>query len=231
MLNNLNIKSLPESERPYEKCLANGPGALSCAELLAVIIRNGTTKMRSTELAQHVLNLCETRGGISALCNLSHHELKQISGIGDVKAIEIMCAAELAKRISKSTPKKKQFIAGAADVVDYYMETLRHEPVEHLMVMMLDTKHHLIRECEISKGTVNYTILNPREIFAEALKFGAVSIVMVHNHPSGDPSPSQEDIEMTKMISQLGNMLGIPLLDHIIIGNHDYESLSVYIEE
>ena len=226
----LTIKDMPESERPYEKFQKYGPGALSDAELLAVIIKTGTKTMRSIDVAANILKLGEAQGGLSHICTLSLQELKKIKGIGTVKAIQILCVVELSKRIAKST-KGDQLIFDCPELIaSYYMEELRHLKQEHLVLMLLDTKNHLIRDLVISKGTVNSAIMNPREIFIEALRYEAVNIVIVHNHPSGDPTPSSADIHMTKQIAAAGEMLNIHLLDHIIIGDNCYETLAGFIE-
>lgn len=219
------IKNMPESERPYEKCQKYGVHALSDAELLAVIIKSGTKNKRSIDLAIQILSL----GGedsLAGICGLTFHELIKIKGIGTVKALQILCVIELSKRISKSSIGKKQIFDSTEVVAAYYMEDLRHLKQEHLILVMLDTKNQLISDCLISKGTVNASLISSREIFIEAMKHEAVNIILLHNHPSGNPMPSQADIEMTKNIASAGKLLGIHLLDHIIIGNRCYETLS-----
>lgn len=228
---NLPIKSIPESERPYEKCQRLGVKALSDAELLAVIIKTGTKNLRSTELAVNVLSLCDKSGGISALCHLSISDLKKLKGIGTIKAIQLLCAAELAVRFSAARAKERLCFNCPDTIADYYMEEMRHYTQEHLILMMFDTKNRLIKESLIFKGTVNTAVVQPREIFIEALKHEAVSIIIVHNHPSGDPTPSNEDIMVTKSIHKAGTYIGIRLLDHLIIGEHRYESLYRFIGE
>ncbi|MCI6018188.1 MAG: DNA repair protein RadC [Clostridiales bacterium] len=227
----LQIKNMPESERPYEKCLKLGVSSLSDAELLAVIIKTGTKNMRSTDLASHILNLCEKKGGIGFLSRLSIHELTKIKGIGKVKAIQIVCAAELSKRIAKSSASQDISFTSPEAVASFYMEDLRHFTQEHLILLMLDTKNRRIKDILITKGTINSTIMHPREIFIEALKHEAVNIILVHNHPSGDPTPSKADIQMTRQVAKIGDMIGIPLIDHVIIGDNIYESLSCYISD
>lgn len=227
----LPIKSMPESERPYEKCRKQGVKALSDAELLAVIIKTGTKDLRSTDLALNVLSLCDTHGGISGLCHLSITDLEKIKGIGEVKAIQLLCAAELAVRISVSGARQRLCFNCPDTIAAYYMEEMRHYTQEHLMLMMFDTKNCLIRDSLIFKGTVNSAVVQPREIFIEALRYEAVSIIIVHNHPSGDPTPSKEDILVTKTLYQAGRYIGIRLLDHLIIGEQKYESLARFICE
>ena len=224
------IKNMPESERPYEKCQKNGVKSLSDAELLAVIIKSGTRNQRSIDLAMQLLN-SSGQEGLAGICSLTFQELTKIKGIGTVKALQILCTIELSRRIAKSAFGKKCILDSTEAVAAYYMEDLRYLKQEHLMLVMLDTKSQLIADCLISKGTVNAAMISPREIFIEAMKHEAVKIILVHNHPSGNPVPSRADIEMTKGIAAGGKLLGIRLLDHIIIGNRCYETVSGYIEQ
>lgn len=177
----------------------------------------------------HILNLCGPKGGLSGLCHLTLSDLQKVKGIGKVKAIQILCAAELGIRISASKAAGKLNFNCPDTIAAYYMEEMRHYTQEHLMLMMFDTKNRLIKECLMFKGTVNAALINPREIFIEALKYDSVNIVLVHNHPSGDPTPSAEDIKVTQTISHAGKLIGIQLLDHLIIGDHRYESLARYL--
>lgn len=222
----LQMKDMPLSERPYEKCQHDGASALTDAELLAVIIKTGTKNLRSIDLAMQVIKLGQERGGLGALNYLSMKDLQKIKGIGKVKAIQILCAAELSKRIAKCTAAEKISFNKPESIALFYMEEMRYLPQEHLRLIMLDTKNRLIKEALMSKGTVNATLMHPREIFIEALKNEAVSIILIHNHPSGDPAPSREDIQMTKAMAEAGSLIGIHLLDHIIIGDNCYQSLA-----
>lgn len=209
---------------PYEKFLEYGPNALTDAELLAVIIRTGTYNKTCIDLANSVLELSNNKG-ILGINNLSIAELMSIRGIGKVKAIEIKCVAELSRRISKSrVPINGEFVSPEI-IANYYMEDLRHLEIEKLIVVMLNTKHRFLGDFELSKGTVNSSIASPRETFIAALKASAVYIVLIHNHPSGDPLPSREDINTTKRIKEAGSIIGINLIDHIIIGDNKYISL------
>lgn len=217
------VKELPISDRPYEKLEKFGAGVLSDAELLAIIIKTGTKRERSTELAQKVLKL--NQKGIAGIHQLSLKELERIPGIGRVKAIQIKSIAELSTRISKTQALQRMQIASPASVAEIYMEEMRHLQQEHLKLIMLDTKNGIIGDIIVSVGTVNASLINPREIFIHALKNLAVHIIIIHNHPSGDPSPSKEDIYITKRISESGDLIGIKLLDHIIIGDGKYISL------
>jgi DNA repair protein RadC len=219
------IKDLPEQARPYEKCFSYGPNALSDAELLAVIIRTGANGIRSDELAGMVLEKTGDKG-ITGICSLSIEELTDIKGIGKVKAIQLQCIAELSRRIAKSVRKVTAKLVTPQAVADYYMEEMRHKDKEELKVIMLDAKSALLGETTVSIGTVNFTVASPREIFLEALKYKAVNVIVMHNHPSGDPTPSQNDISCTRRIREAGELIGISLIDHIIIGDNSYYSFN-----
>ena len=148
-----------------------------------------------------------------------------MKGIGKVKAIQILCLSELAKRLSKASAEDMLNFDSPESIARYYMEDLRHEKREQMKLLLLNTKTKLIDEIIISKGTVNAAVISPRELFVEALQKGAVSIILLHNHPSGDPTPSREDILITKQIRDAGELLGVNLLDHIIIGDNCYISM------
>lgn len=222
MKNHLTIKELPDSEKPYEKFLKYGPGSLSDAELLAVIIKSGTKGLKSVEVAQNLLN--QKNRNLLNLYDISYEEMTKISGIGKVKAIQLKCIAELSNRITAYKYEKQVVLRDAHSIAVYYMEQLRHESQEHLIVCMFDSKCKLIGDEVITKGSVNSSIVPPREIFLSALKKKAVHIVLLHNHPSGVALPSAEDTEVTERIAQAGKLLDIPLSDHIIIGDHNYFS-------
>ncbi len=222
MNQHLTVKELPDSEKPYEKCLQYGAECLSDAELLAVIIRTGTAGKKSIEVAQDILNLNQRN-----LLNLHHLSLKdfmQIPGIGTVKAIQLKCLAEITKRMTKATRIREVSLNNASSVALYYMEELRHENREKLMLCMFDSQSVLLGDEMISVGTVNASLVSPREIFIRALMRQAVHIILLHNHPSGVPLPSTQDKLVTRKIQECGEMLGIHLSDHIIIGDNQYFS-------
>lgn len=220
----LTVKQLPKSERPYEKCEKYGKESLTDAELIAVVIKSGSKNERSIDLAHKILMLDKPKG-LNALHNLSIAELTKIKGIGKVKAIQLQCIAELSKRMAKSKALQKFNIDSPSSVANCYMEEMRFLPQEHLKLIMLDTKNNILKEKTITKGTVNASLITPREIFIEALRYEAVHIILLHNHPSGDSYPSKEDITITKRIQESGKLIGIYLLDHIIIGDGNYVSL------
>lgn len=218
------IKELPSDERPYEKCCQHGAGALSDAELLAVILRTGSKGMSSLSLARKLIQSEQCREGIQGICSYSIQELRKIKGIGQVKAVQILCVGELSRRISKSRARKKLSFTSPSSIADYYMEDLRYEKQEKIVLIMLDTRGNLIGDKSVFSGSVSSSLASPRELFLEAIKQEAVHIVLLHNHPSGDPSPSKEDIALTSRIAQCGKLLNIPLTDHIIIGDRKYVS-------
>ena len=220
------IRDLPESSRPYEKCLKWGPSVLSDSELLAVILRNGVQGANSLALANQILSLTKDTSypGLLGLLHMSIPDLMKVNGIGKVKAVQLKCIGELSKRMASAAARPRLSFNEPITIAKYYMEHLRHEEQEVLIVMLLDGRNHLLKEETISRGTVNGTLITPREIFMEALKYHAVAVVLVHNHPSGDPTPSECDREITERVYTSGELLGVKLLDHIVIGDQKYIS-------
>lgn len=219
------MKALPASEQPYEKAMEFGVEYLSDAELLSVILRTGARNASARDLAEEVLNMGDPPG----LPGLLHHTLpdyREIRGIGRVKAIQLAAVGELSKRIWKAARSGDAFLCSSPSVIaDLFMEEMRHMEQEHLKLLILNTKNILIRAVDISKGTVNASLATPRELFIEALRYRAAAVILLHNHPSGDASPSKEDCLFTKRVEEAGKLMGIPLLDHIIIGDTSYVSL------
>ncbi|MDO4554556.1 MAG: DNA repair protein RadC [Lachnospiraceae bacterium] len=218
------VKDLPKSERPYEKCMEHGPGVLSDAELLAVILKTGTKDLSSVELAREILTINKDYEGLIGIFHLSYEELLKIRGIGPVKAVQLLCLGELTKRMAKSTARERLSFSSPDTIADYFMEQLRHSDREKVMVLFFDGKHGLIKESMISMGTVNAAPSSPREVYLEALRVCAVYLILIHNHPSGNPTPSRQDIILTKRMKEAGEMIGIELSDHIIIGDQCYYS-------
>ena len=215
-------------ERPYEKCERFGAGSLTDIELLAVLLRTGTKGESSLQLARKLLyprNDTQRNGEIH-LQSWSREELLRIHGIGKVKATQILCLCELSKRLAQLSAREELDFSKPGTIAQYYMEDMRHRNQEYMKLLMLNTRSRFIGESVLSKGTVNMSIVSPRELFVEALQKNAVFIILLHNHPSGDPSPSKEDILVTKRIQKGGELLGIDLLDHIIIGDNCYVSLA-----
>lgn len=222
MKTHLTIKELPDSEKPYEKFLKYGAESLSDAELLAVIIKSGTSGQKSIEVAQNLLNTrCRN---LLNLYESTYEEMLEIRGIGPVKAIQLKCIAELSKRITETKYYDRICLNSAGSIAAYYMERMRHEQQEKLVICMFDNKCRLIDDTILSIGSVSSAIVPPREIFLTALAAKAVHIVLVHNHPSGLPTPSGDDDAVTKRIVACGKLIGIALSDHIIIGDQSYYS-------
>ena len=222
MNTHITMKEMPESEQPFEKCFRYGAQVLSDAELLAVILRNGTKNMTALQLAQ--LFLSKKDKNLLNLVSMPIEEMQKIPGIGRVKAAQLKCIAELAGRITRTSRAKSVKLNEPGSIAAYYMESLRHESKEKLLLAMFDAKCSLLGDEVISVGTVTNSLVSPREIFLKALEYKAVHIVLLHNHPSGDPAPSEADRRVTKRILECGTIMGIALADHIIIGDNRYIS-------
>ena len=221
----LRMKDRPAKERPYEKCMEFGPEALSDGELLAVVLRSGTKNISSLELAWKLLELHPSYKGLEGLYHLSYEEFCSIPGIGMVKAIQILCILELSRRLSRSGFQESHVFYEPEDVAAYYMESMRHLDYEKVQLMLLNGKHCLLKEITLTTGDANSAYVPVKNIFSEALRCEAVYMILVHNHPSGSPEPSREDLLITKRIKEAGNLIGIPLSDHIIIGDRCYFSM------
>ena len=219
----MNEKNNPEM--PYERFESFGPGALTDAELLAVILRTGTVGSDAVDVSSKLLKLGKgSRQGLLALYDLDIKELMKIPGIGKVKAIKLKCLAELCTRMHEAG-LESGFNANSPSVVaEYYMERLRHEKNECVLLLSLDSKGKVIRESVISKGSVNRSLAPVRDILLEALDAEAVNIILLHNHPSGDPAPSGDDERLTGKLYSTCRQADIPLIDHIIIGDNKYFS-------
>lgn len=221
---NENFNSLPKEDRPYEKCIRYGVKALTNRELLAVVLRTGSRGCSVLELSGELLKLVPEREGFTGIRRLGIDELSALKGIGKVKAVQLKCMLEIARRMSREEAGKGICFRNPAAVAEFYMEDLRHEEQEVLLLLMLNQKGRLLKEKYMFKGTVNASVVSPREIFLEALSARAVQIILLHNHPSGDARPSKEDLNVTRRIEKAGSLLGISLTDHIIIGEHTYVS-------
>ena len=226
MNRSMKIKDLPCYERPYEKLEVLGPEFLSNAELLAIIIRTGSKDETSVALAQRVLSKYNGNAGLANFYNTSLEELKSVKGIGRVKALQIKAVMELSKRISASDFSENIVIISSPDDASrLIMEKMRYLKKEVFKTILLNTKNHVIKQIDVSVGSLNSSIVHPREVFSEAVKVGCSGVILAHNHPSGDPEPSREDIETTKRLIEAGSILGIKVLDHIIIGDGRYLSM------
>ena len=214
------------AELPYERFINCGAGVLTNAELIAVVLRSGIRDRPVMEIARDVLSL---RGGdgtsLCVLHDLTLEDLRSIRGVGEVSAVKLLCLTELSRRISMETRGSGPVFVSASDIAGHYMESLRHEKNEIVMLLHLNNRMALIREERLSVGTINASLLSPRNVFKSALEHGAVNLVLLHNHPSGDPAPSRCDIDVTRRIGELASMMDMHLADHIIIGDNTYFSM------
>ena len=211
----MKIKDIAEEERPRERIAAFGPKALSSAELLAIILKCGTRNENVIDLSNRLIN----EFGFESLAQRSLEELMRINGIGPAKASQIAACFELFRRFKPAGCKDKQKIACAEDVFLEYGRKIKGELKEHFIAIYLDSKNRIIKEETISIGILNQTIIHPREVFRGAIQASANSIIVIHNHPSGEPTPSSDDIKVTEVLAKAGEIIGITLLDHIIIGD------------
>lgn len=226
------IKEMPEDERPQEKLIKFGPDYLSNAELLALIIRTGNSKGDSAiDTATKVLRSLRTandKNGLNSLKNANLSSLMEIDGIGEAKAAMILAAVQLGIRLAVSSSGTKIRVTSPSIAANYVLTEMSVLEQEHFRIMTLNTKKEINFIREISKGTINMTIVHAREVFRAAISDNAHSIILLHNHPTGDPSPSKEDIGLTKSLIEASKIIGIDILDHIIIGDNRYFS---FLEE
>jgi DNA repair protein RadC len=216
------IREMPASERPRERLRDAGAGALQTAELLAIILRTGTARLSALALAQSLL---AKHNGLAGLARLSYADLKRENGIGEAKAAEIMAAIQLAIRYRDLGASERFHVSQPAHVYALLGAEMAALDQEHLRVLLVDTRNRLMGTSEVYIGTVNQAQVRGAEVLREAVRQNAPAIILVHNHPSGDPSPSPEDIAMTKKVIEAGKQLDIDVMDHIIIGERKYASL------
>ncbi|MGF9700844.1 MULTISPECIES: RadC family protein [Paenibacillus] len=216
------MRDIPHEERPRERMMEYGAGALSHAELLAILLRTGTRQESAVHMAQRILS---EAGDIRSLMDMSLNELTAMKGIGMAKAVQLKAGIELGHRIAKSRRVQSSSIRTPRDAADILLEQLRYLQKEHFVCLFLNSKNHIIAQETLSMGSLNASIVHPREVFRAAIKCSSASIVCAHNHPSGDPTPSPEDIQITKRLIEAGSIVGIDVLDHIIIGDGTYVSL------
>lgn len=221
-MSHIAVKNLPESERPYERFRNLGPKALSDAELLAIILKTGTRNLTSMELARELLSRCQ--GNLLNLYELSYEQLLEIRGIGKVKAIQLKAVAELSRRIARTDRGYRLSLGSPASIADYYMEEMRHRRKEAFVGAFFDAKCKFLGDSVIATGSVSQAFVSPMELFRKALMRSAVMIVILHNHPSGDPAPSEEDKQLTRRVEKGAQLLGLTLADHIVIGDNRYYS-------
>lgn len=218
------IKELPDSERPYERCEKLGPEYLSDAELLAVILRTGSREMSSLDTAREILKKTVNGESIAGIEHIGDEELLKIPGIGRVKLILLKCLTEFSKRLWKAKVRGNIRFSDPKSCAMYFMEDMRHLAHEEVRVLSLDSKSNYISSKVITVGLQDRSLLSPREVFSYALKQGAAQIIVMHNHPSGDPTPSGNDIEIARELIITGEIIGIRLADFIIIGDGVYLS-------
>ncbi len=211
-------------ERPREKLIAYGPESLSNAELLAVLLHTGTREQSVLHLAESVLGKFKERG-ITSIVHTTVADLAGIHGIGPSKAASILAAVELGRRLAKKAAEKVHIVHGPEDAAHFAMPHLCYEQKEHFAVLLLNTKNHILGLRDVSIGSLSASVVHPREVFAMAIRYAAASMILVHNHPSGDPNPSREDIAITDRFVKAGRILDIPVLDHIILGDNRFLSL------
>lgn len=219
------IKTWPEEERPREKLLLRGPAALSDAELLALILRTGDASTNSSAIDQG-RRLLQRFGCLRTLAGATVTELQAIPGVGPAKTAELMAVFELARRFGRSPLRPGDRYTTPQAVFAHYYEHLRDHKRERFIALLLDSKNRLLREVAISEGSLTASIVHPREVFAPVVRESAAAVLFVHNHPSGDPSPSREDLDITRRLKEVGEIMGVRVLDHIIIGNEGYVSLA-----
>ena len=216
------IKEIPLNDRPREKMAANGAAVLTDAELIAILLRTGTAEKSAIDIASEMTadgGLYKRLAGITRL-----NELTNIKGLGQAKAATVLAALEIGRRIASAKPLEKIHLSCPQDVADFLMPRLRYAAKEQFVVILLNGKNKVIGTEVVSEGSLSSSIVHPREVYAPAMLHHAAAIMVAHNHPSGDPKPSFEDEEITRMLSRSGKVLGIPMIDHVIIGDGNYYS-------
>ena len=220
------IRELPESEKPREKAIKCGLSSLSDTELLAVLLRTGTKKKSVLSLAQEILSI-EKENGILFLSDCAPEQLAKISGIGPAKACQLLAGVELGRRIATRPRAERAMINNPESIAALFMEEMRYYKKEVFYLLMANTKGEIIGKEKISIGDLSCTVIHPREVFLPAVKKSASAVAFVHNHPSGDPTPSNNDMDTTERLIAAGKILGIPVWDHIIIGDGNYVSFEI----
>ena len=218
------VRDLPVDERPRERLLTEGAASLSNTELLAVLLRTGVKDDSVLRVAEKVLALYKERG-LAAITQMSAKELSSIKGVGMAKAATILAAVELGRRLALKAAEERMIVHGPADAASYVMPRFRFERREHFAVLLLNAKNHILALKTISVGTLTSSVVHPREVFQAAIEQSAAAVILVHNHPSGDPAPSGEDLAVTRRMVEAGKIMDIPVLDHVIVGYDKFISL------
>jgi DNA repair protein RadC len=221
MSSSRSIKDWPADDRPREKLLSRGPGVLSDAELLAILLRSGR---KGASALDHGRALVERFGDFRQLATAGVGDLCSVKGLGPAKAAQILAALEIAKRYGERTFRIGEPFRGSGDVYAHFRERLGSEKREHFYAVLLDNKHRKIKDVAVSQGSLTASIVHPRDVFAPVVRESAAAVVFVHNHPSGDPTPSKEDIEITRRLREVGDIMGVRVLDHIVVGDGRYVS-------
>ncbi len=216
------MKGLSPDDRPREKLLRNGPTALGDNELVALVLGIGT---RGADVLGVANDLLRRRGGVHGLARSSADDLSQVGGIGHARAAQLVAAVELGRRVAARGPSARVQLRSPHDAAAYLLPTFGARAVEQFGIVLLDSKHRVLRTTVVASGTLNSTIVHPRDVFREAMLGAAAAIVVFHNHPSGDPSPSPDDVELTRRLRAAGVLMGIEVVDHIVLGDARYCSL------
>ncbi|MBL0387058.1 DNA repair protein RadC [Tumebacillus sp. ITR2] len=216
------VREIPVEDRPRERLRQVGPEQMSNAELLAILLRTGSRGRSAVNLAEQVL---KRFGSIRELLDADLQELTEIPGVGLAKAAQLKAAIEVGRRIARNSNTTRPQFLTARDAAEYMMDRLQFQLKEHFVALHLDAKRRLIGEEIVSVGSLDSTVAHPREIFKTAIKRSASAIICLHNHPSGDPTPSYEDLEVTRRLIECGRILGVDVLDHIVIGSHSFCSM------
>lgn len=227
MKQTLRIKDMPKSEKPRERLLEKGAGNLTTSELIAVIIQTGSGDGSALDLANRILCLDESQGA-KFLAGCTPQEIMQVHGVGPSKTCQLLAAVELGKRIYSGGFESKMRVTSPECIAEILMPEMRHLKREEFRVCFLNTKNEIIAHETISIGSLSASIVHPREVFSSAIKRSAASIILIHNHPSGNPEPSREDKDITKRLSESGLLLGIKVLDHVIIGKGRWYSMKAH---
>ncbi len=215
------IKDWPEDDRPREKLMRHGAGTLSDAELLAIVLRTGGKGATAVDQARGII---EAFGDFRRLATVGVGDLCKVPGLGPAKAAQILAALEIAKRYGEREFKPGELLRGSGDVYLHFRERLASEKQEHFYAVLLDNKHRKIKDVSVSQGSLTASIVHPRDVFLPVVRESAAAVIFVHNHPSGDPTPSKEDIEITRRLREVGELMGVRVLDHIVVGNGRYVS-------
>jgi DNA repair protein RadC len=219
------IKDWPEEDRPREKLLAKGSHALTETELLAIILRNGNASTGESAIDQARL-LLNQFGGLKGIDDAAASEISAVKGIGPAKVAELKACLEIGKRIGSQKWETGQPLHSAEDVFQHFRENLGREKRELFYVVLLNNKNRKMREVKISEGSLTASLVHPREVYNPVIRESAAAVIFVHNHPSGDPAPSPEDIDITKRLKEVGDVMGVRVLDHVVIGHDRYFSFN-----